>query len=303
LQFRQQSPTHLLALTALVIVSVIFYGLNSQSSKPQRPVLLFCDKFSTLSFYDGNKGTWDTTYFWQHRSDGSSLPNEDEWYLNNSFKPTSAVKPWRIETGHLALTASRTASSIAGWTEKHHYVSGMINSGHSFAHRFGYFEMRAKLPWGAGLWPAFWLVPSDGTASHEIDVMEEVGQNPRTLYTTLHVFRPEHEVYSRRTIVADMTRSFHAFGVDWERDEITWYFDHNPVFQVRSPHDLNKPMFMIVNLAVGGPMPGYPDDSTPFPSAMLIDYIRVYSSYPRFDPPASVEESCEATRAATKAVK
>jgi hypothetical protein len=73
-----------------------------------------------------------------------------------------------------------------------------------------------------------------------------------------------------------MTSGFHTYGVDWEPDTITWYFDGQKVFQTATPADLNKPMYMLADLAVGGFWPGSPDAQTPFPAGMQIDYIRAY---------------------------
>lgn len=241
----------------------------------------FCDEFDTLDLWNGTSGTWNTSYYWQGTPNGSTLPNEQEWYIDARYGPTSAVKPWSVANGVLSITASRTDPSVAAYTAGHHFVSGQLNTGLSFSQLYGYFELRAKLPRGQGLWPAFWLVPKDGTASHEIDIMEVLGQDTRTLHTTLHVFKPSHVVLAGTTEIEDTSLAFHLFGVDWQRDKIVWYFDRRPVFEAHTPTDLRKPMFMILNLAAGGPMAGRLDASTPLPATMQVDYVRVYSSLPR----------------------
>jgi Ca2+-binding RTX toxin-like protein len=83
---------------------------------------------------------------------------------------------------------------------------------------------------------------------------------------------------SSSAVVADTSAGFHTYGVDWEPDFITWYVDGQQVFQTATPADMNKPMYMIANLAVGGDWPGSPDGSTTFPATMQIDYIRAYAA-------------------------
>lgn len=241
--------------------------------------LLFCDEFNTLNLRSAG-GTWDTSYFWQGKPNGSTFPDEQQWYLDADFGPTQSVRTLEPANGLLSVTARRTPPAIADYTEGHPYVSGVITSGRTFKQTFGYFEMRAMLPAGQGLWPAFWLVPGDMTASHEIDVMEAIGSDPRHVHTTFHQFVGGHRQQTKVTEVADMTKGYHLFGADWQADKITWYFDRKPVFSVATPADLHKPMFMIANLAAGGGMPGPVGADTVLPASMKIDYIRVYARLP-----------------------
>jgi beta-glucanase (GH16 family) len=74
-----------------------------------------------------------------------------------------------------------------------------------------------------------------------------------------------------------LAKDFHVFAVKWTADEVTWFLDGNPVFRVPTPSDMHKPMYVVLNLAVGGDWPGSPDDTTPFPSEFEIDYVRVYT--------------------------
>ena len=147
--------------------------------------------------------------------------------------------------------------------------------------------MRAQLPAGQGLWPSFWLLPEDNSWPPELDAMEMLGNLPNTLVTTVHSqvsgaaqHSSTHYTTSAGTSVANMTTGFHTYGVDWEPDTITWYFDGQKVFQTATPADLNKPMYMIADLAVGGYWPGSPNAATQFPAQMQIDYIRAYQADP-----------------------
>src|SRR5215212_4564284 len=98
---------------------------------------------------------------------------------------------WAIITncnGILNITASQTAPLIAPYIGNAQYTSGMINSYHQFSQTYGYFEMRAELPQGQGLWPAFWLLRVDGQLSSEIDIMEQIGSRPDLRYSSVHSF-------------------------------------------------------------------------------------------------------------------
>ena len=254
--------------------------------------LTFADEFNSLSLWNGVSGTWSTT-FWYHdalTANGGSLPSngEQEWYINANYAPTAGVRPWTVADGVLTLSAAPADASIQPLINGYKYTSGEINSYQSFSQTYGYFEMRAELPQGQGLWPAFWLLPKSGAWPPEIDIMEVLGNDTGTLYTTAHsAATGSHTSNGIGSVVADMSAGYHTFGVDWEADRITWYFDGRAVYSIATPADLNQPMYMIANLAVGGDWPGNPDASTPFPARMNIDYIHVYSSKPDdITPPA-----------------
>ena len=240
--------------------------------------LTFDDEFNNLSLWNGSSGTWATTYWYQDptTSNGSSLPSngEQEWYINSNYGPTAGVTPWTVNNGVLTITATPTPSWLSSQVNNYSYISGELNSYHSFSQTYGYFEMRAELPAGQGFWPAFWLMPMDGSWPPELDIMEALGQNPTELVTTSHSAYAGME--SLWTQVPDMTAGYHTYGVDWEPDYITWYFDGKAVYQIATPADMNKPMYIIANLAVGGNWPG---PANGYSSAQFeIDYIRAYAS-------------------------
>jgi Ca2+-binding RTX toxin-like protein len=242
--------------------------------------LTFSDDFNSLSLWNGTTGTWETSYFWQGTANGSTLPGEQEWYIDAQYGLTSAIKPWVASNGVLTITAAPTDASISGYVNGAAYTSGQLNTAHTFSQTYGYFEIRAQLPSGQGFWPAFWLVNSDMTNAYELDVMEMIGSDPTKLVTTLHNNADGGTVSGQSLTVADMTTGFHTYGVDWEADYITWYFDNVAVYQIATPEGMNKDMFMILDLAVGGAMPGDIDTSSNATAQMLIDYVHVYTSKP-----------------------
>ena len=192
--------------------------------------------------------------------------------------------PFRVADGALTISAAPAAPGIRDAIEGQSYTSGMVNTDHAFSQTYGYFEIRAQLPAAEGMWPAFWMLPADGSWPPELDVMEMVGGAPNTLRNTVHSqvsgghrVDATHVLDEANVVVPDMTSGFHTYGVDWEPDTITWYYDGRPTFQAATPADLDKPMYLIANLAVGGAWAGDPDGAT---AQMTIDYIRAYASAP-----------------------
>ena len=256
--------------------------------------LTFDDEFNTLSLWNGTSGTWSTTTAYvDPMGNGSSLPSngEQEWYINANYAPTASVKPWTVNNGVLTISANKVDPSIAqylGYTDpqlppmgSYQYTSGLIETNHTFSQTYGYFEMKAQLPAGQGIWPAFWLMPTNGSWPPELDIMEVLGRDPTTLWTTAHTLQTgTHTSEYTSSVVSDMSTGYHTYAVDWEADKITWYFDDKPVFQAPTPADFNSPMYMIINLALGGSWGGNVDSTTKFPANMNVDYVRVWNSNP-----------------------
>lgn len=242
--------------------------------------MTFSDEFDSLSLRSGLSGTWDTN-FWYSPAEGNGGTlagnGEQQWYINSSYAPTASVRPWNVSDGILSLTAAPASPEIKALIDGYSYTSGEINTYNSFSQQYGYFEMRAQLPAGQGFWPAFWLLPANGSWPPELDVMEVLGNDMTKLYTTVH-YGAQNSSTGAGTTVADMSQGFHTYGVNWEADKIIWYFDGQKVFETQTPSDMHQPMYMMANLAVGGYWPGMADASTPFPSSFLIDYIRAYAS-------------------------
>jgi beta-glucanase (GH16 family) len=259
--------------------------------------LTFNDDFNSLSLWNGASGTWSTTTaFVDPMGNGSSLPtnSEQEWYINSNYGPTSSVKPWTVNNGVLTLSAQKVDPSIQqylGYNQaglpamgSYQYTSGLIETNHSFAQTYGYFEMKAQLPAGQGLWPAFWLMPANGAWPPELDVMEALGKDPTTAYASVHTNETgSHTSQGIPINVGDFSSGYHTYAVDWEADKITFFYDNKEVYQVATPADMHSPMYMIANLAMGGGWAGSADGSTPFPAQMNIDSIKAWTSNPYAD--------------------
>ena len=236
----------------------------------------FDDEFNSFSMWNGSSGVWETSYPWAPASGGTNPANNElEWYINPAYGPTSSVNPFSVSNGILTIEANPASPTIEAITGQP-FTSGIITTYHSFAQTYGYFEMRAQLPTGQGLWPAFWLLPTDQSWPPEIDIMEMIGSEPNNLYNFVHY--GNNQAADGITSVTGMTTGFHTYGVDWEKDYITWYFDGNVVSKLATPAGLDKPMYMLVDLAVGGNWPGSPDATTHFPADLKVDYVRAYTS-------------------------
>jgi beta-glucanase (GH16 family) len=237
----------------------------------------FSDDFNSLSLRSGTQGTWDPKFSWAPEK-GSTLPGNSElqWYINPSYQPTSSVHPFSVANGILTISAEPTPQAIKSQIDGYAYTSGLLTTHSSFAQTYGYFEIRADMPGEQGAWPAFWLLPEDGSWPPELDVVEMRGQDPNTVNVTVHSNETgQHTIQSTPVKVAS-TDGFHKYGVLWDQDQIVWYFDDVAVAHANTPSDMHDPMYMLVNLAVGGPA-GTPTDGLPHGSDMKIDYIKAYS--------------------------
>ena len=246
----------------------------------QSAKLTFSDEFNSLDLWNGQDGVWETSYDWQGQANGSTLPGEQQWYIDDGFSGTKAVQPWTTSNGILTLTAAKVDPIIQPLINGYAITSGQLNTIHSFSQAYGYFEISAKMPGVDGAWPALWLVSADGTNRYELDVFEMIGRDVDNLVTTLHDKSSGGYTNSQSSEVANMSGGFHVYGVDWQRDYIRWYFDGELVHQVATPATMNGAMFMILNLAVGGGMPGQIDPATFSTAQMKVDYVHVYDHMP-----------------------
>jgi len=239
----------------------------------------FADEFNSLSLWKSGSGTWATTFWYQDAAgNGGTLAsnNEQQWYVNANYAGTSSVTPWTVNGGLLTLTAAPATSTISSQIDGYHYTSGELNTFPSFAQTYGYFEMKAQLPQTAGAWPAFWLMPTDGSWPPELDVMETLTQDPNGDWTTAHSGASgAHTMSQGLAFIPNTASGFHTYGVLWTKTDLSWYVDGVEVFHTATPADMNKPMYMIANLALGGW--GGTIDNGQLPAQMNVDYIHAYA--------------------------
>ncbi|MET8357648.1 family 16 glycosylhydrolase [Micromonospora sp. NPDC005171] len=221
---------------------------------------------------------------WRFDTGGGGWGNNERQYYTNST--SNAVHDGQ---GNLVITARRdNPANYQCHYGRCEYTSARLLTAATFTQTYGRFEARIKIPRGQGIWPAFWMLGTGGgwPDAGEIDVMENIGREPNTVYGTVHGpgYSGGGGITGSRTLGAPLADTFHTYRVDWEPNVITWYVDGVQYHRV-DPARLggnrwvfDHPFFMILNVAVGGNWPGYPDGSTQFPQQMLVDYVRV-SSY------------------------
>ena len=177
-----------------------------------------------------------------------------------------------VNNGYLYL------HSTAVPTENRPFTSGAVHTRNKMQFLYGKVEMRAKLPAGQGLFPAFWaMTVAENTWLPEIDIMEMLGHEPHKIWMVYHRLNDEGLLVSESETFygEDFSKDFHTFGMEWTSESITWFIDQEPRFQLTT-NIPNEPMFLYVNTAIGGVWPGSPDETTSFPVDFVIDYIRIY---------------------------
>ena len=215
-----------------------------------------------------------TTYTFGGETSRTLPANHELEYYSD---PSVGEDPFSITNGILNITASAAASGSNPYGLP--YDSGVITTATSFAQEYGYFEINAELPAGQGFWPAFWMLPADGSYSSELDVFEQLGNDPSTIYSTVHDYQgplSNLQVLS----VPNSSTGFHTYGVDWEPNTITFYEDGKAIASAQTPASMQKPMYMLLNLAVGGngSWPGAPASSSEFPNAFKVDWVHAYAT-------------------------
>lgn len=258
---------HIPSRIALVVLSCIFF-INS-TVKAQCPTLVWADEFNGTAF-DGTK--------WTAENGGGGWGNGELQY----YKAANAT----VSSGTLKITAKKER------VQANNYTSARLKTYLKGDWTYGRFEARIKLPKGAGLWPAFWMMPTDsyyGTwpRSGEIDISELIGSKPANSFGTLHygTSSTDHQYKTSNFYLNSGTfaDAFHTFAIEWQAGIIKWYVDDN-LYHTLTTADISpyawpfdKRFYIILNLAVGGTLGGTVDN-TIFPVAMEVDYVRVYSS-------------------------
>lgn len=206
-----------------------------------------------------------------------------------------------VDDGALALRAVaedpplRCGDSDERMPRGRQYSSAMLSTRGTADWVYGRFEARARLPTepGAsqGLWPAFWLRPTDGGVG-ELDVVEAVGTGPdasgtdeaRSVHQTLwYDYSGAHPRETTTVVLPDVpSDGFHTYAVEWDPGAVRWYVDGRMTYSrdtATTPwldEALARPFFLRVNLAVGGRWPGAPDGTTKLPATLAVDYVRVF---------------------------
>lgn len=276
----KRTSSHLALALSCILAFSLSIALHAQTipggAKPDAWKLTWSDEFNQPEL-DGNK--------WVREIGGGKWGNEELEYYTNRPQNVS------IHEGNLVITALQekfTGPDRTTWN----YTSARLKTLGKFTQTYGRFEARIKVPFGQGIWPAFWMLGDNiekagWSNCGEIDVMENIGKEPLTVHGTIH-----GPGYSGAEGIGTgyglpggkrFADDFHVFAVEWEPNAIRFYVDRD-LYATHTPAELppgkkwvfDHPFFMLLNLAVGGDWPGNPDASTVFPQTMLVDYVRVY---------------------------
>ncbi len=270
------------AITATVILLAgCHYAIGPGIVDPENMpgwALFLEDNFETGAV---DHRVWDTGYPWgrylhgserAYYTDGANLE-----IANGTIKMIARREPI---TGY--CFAWDAAGNFVPYYKDFDYTSGMLYGRQPF--RYGYFECRFKAPVGRGFNAAFWLY---GEESSEIDIFEILGSDSTDAQMTLHWEERDPIVGTRQwpkhviRKAPSFSGGWHSFGVLWEPGILDWYLDGERVHQarwtrfIRGRHIPDVDMHVIFTLGVGG-MDGDPDETTPFPAAFEVDYVRVY---------------------------
>jgi hypothetical protein len=200
---------------------------------------------------------------------------------DSKFADPTPTFPFTVKDGLLTIEARKNEK---GWESG--LLSSMDTQGNRFAQQYGYFEMRAKFPRTPGTWPAFWLHAKERVTHAkdlsktfmEVDIIEQYGHWPNKFTTAIHLWKLEKgaksEHLGKNFIVDGMTDDFHTYGCLVTKEYVTFYYDGRELRREPTPDAGHTPLYVMVNLALG---PGWPIDKTPSPSAMQVDYVRVYA--------------------------
>jgi beta-glucanase (GH16 family) len=267
-----------------LVLSVVISAASSlpvSAETTESPRLIWSDEF------DQPAGSSPLSTHWVYDLGASGWGNKELQNYTNAAANASMVADSDASDGMaLAIRALKTATGG--------YTSARLKTLNRFAPKYGRIEARAKLPNGQGIWPAFWMLGTNigsvgWPACGEIDIVESINANPKVVYGTLHGpgYSGDNALKGKLTLPSGtLDQAYHVYAVDWSPDKIVWYFDgaayHTETASSVPPGSRwvfnDHPFFLILNLAVGGNWPGYPDASTAFPQTYLIDYVRVYES-------------------------
>ncbi len=247
----------------------------------RRPVpagwdLVFRDEFTGSALADDR---WNDCHWWAVDGGCTIMTNHElEWYRPDNVS---------VANGRLRLQARQERVAVPDGRVFDH-TSGMVTTGPAYdaegrpvkrAFTYGYFEARIDLPSDTGLWPAFWLLPVDEDSTPEIDALETINDDTSSARFHLHFEQGDATRSLGHTFRGpDLGQGWHRVAVEWRPNRLTWIVDGRARWQVVGAAVPDEPMYLVLNLAVGGDYPGPPDTATRFPATMKVDWVRVWQA-------------------------
>lgn len=236
------------------------------------------------------------TLIWNDEFDGSSIDNS-KWNHevnangggNNELQYyTARPENSYLQDGKLFIIGKK--EQYTGPDGVRSYTSARITTEATNSFQYGKITALIKLPYGQGIWPAFWMLGTNISQvgwpkCGEIDIMEMIGGGDgrdNVVHGTLHWDNFGHRFQGGSTKLSNgiLADDFHEFTIDWNEEKIEWSLDGIKYYELSiSPQEMSafhNNFFIIINLAIGGNWPGNPSPETVFPQEMVVDYVRVY---------------------------
>jgi uncharacterized protein (TIGR03437 family) len=240
------------------------------------------------------KSSWKLVWNDEFNGAAGTPPDPSKWVYDlgdngwgNEELENYTARPENIfqdGSGNLAIRALKTGEDS--------YTSARVKTQGKFEVQYGRIEARIRIPFGQGIWPAFWMLGNDfNTAgwpeSGEIDIMENIGRELYTVRGTLHGpgYSAGESIGASYSLPSGdrFADDFHVYAVEWSENSIAFFVDGAKYSEV-SPDKIpagttwvyRHPFFLILNVAVGGNWPGYPDATSTFPQNMLVDWVRIW---------------------------
>ncbi len=233
----------------------------------------------SLVWADEFNGTALNTADWNYDI-GDGCPNCG--WGNNELQYYTAGDNLYFQNGKMIIEARKENKNGKS------YTSTRLNTMNKKSFKFGRVDVRAKIPYGQGIWPAIWMLGDNFTtagwpACGEIDILEVLGQQPSKIYSTIHFKSGNTSARIEKSLVmpSSLADEFHVYSLLWEKDKIVTMVDDKVIAEfnaamVSATYPFNEKFFVIINTAVGGNWPGSPNNTTYFPQFMMLDYIRVF---------------------------
>lgn len=269
----------------IAITLLIFISVSSIAQTAGEWKLVWQDEFNYTGLPDSSKWSYEVGH----------IRNNEQQYYTRARKENI----W-VERGILTITGrkesfvnERYKPGSTSWQQKDslaQYTSASINTSGKVGWKYGRLEISARLPKGAGIWPALWMLGIDRNqvgwpGCGEIDIMEFIGNHPENIHGTIHYKDTTNHKHasSGAKISRDTTDDkFHIYAIEWDEEKIDIFYDgkkyHSFYIDLAGRGDSNafrKPFYLLTNLAMGSQWPGPIDDAV-LPQRFEVDYVRIY---------------------------
>jgi beta-glucanase (GH16 family) len=258
----------LIVKTSFILIALLAFSVTRAQFKR----LVWSDEFSY-------KGLPDTTK-WSYDVGGNGWGNNELEYYTKS-----RLENARVENGHLIIEARKEDNNGMK------YTSARLVTKNKGDWKYGRIEVKAKIPTSKGMWPAIWMLPTKweyGGWPHsgEVDIMENVGYMPDSVFGSIHTGKFNHAIGTQKTkgvLRNDLSKSFHVYAVEWTENKIDFFIDAEKYYSFQNTGNgseewpFDKDFHLLLNVAVGGNWGGkFGVDDSAFPQQMEVDYVRVY---------------------------